>query len=156
VKTSSQRFTRSTGRAKGSPFLMVPMPVLNSEQFGNLSGHATKMLFELSRQLNGRNNGDLSAAWSNLRRRGWRSKRTVHEALHELLTSRFIVLTRQGGKHHVCSLYGVTWLPIQDCGNKHHAAVETVASNLWKTEKQVPMDTHQVPMCTPEPKKAAA
>jgi len=37
--------------------------------------------------------------------------------MQELLNADLVILTRQGGRNR-CNLYGVTWEPIDECGNK--------------------------------------
>lgn len=143
-----------TGKGARRSFLGLPHEMVNSDEFGNLSAHATKMLVELARQYKGRNNGDLSAPWSRLHRRGWKSKSTLWDALRELQGANFILQTRQGGKHRVCALYAVTWHPVDDCDGKHDRRVETVASNAWrKSKNEVAMRTSEFAMRTSEPEK---
>jgi hypothetical protein len=43
----------------------------------------------------------------------------------------WIIKTRQGGLHK-CSLYGVTWLPINDCKGKLEVASTKGATHDWK------------------------
>jgi hypothetical protein len=128
---------------------MLPHYLLDSEEFGRLTPHAVKALLDLARQYRGDNNGDLSAAWSVMSKRGWRSKSTLWAALRELVNTEFTRVSRQGNRYHVCTLYAVTWLPVNDCNGKHVLPVETKPSNAWrKTEKQVAIRTHAFGMRT--------
>ncbi len=79
------------------------------------------------------NNGDFSAAWRLMEKRGWRSRDTLGRALNELADKSFITKTRQGGKHR-CSLYGVTWKPIDECKGKLDIAATRIAGNGWRTK----------------------
>ncbi len=86
-----------------------------------LSGNAAKLLMDFACQYNGRNNGDLTNAYSVLSSRGWRSRGTIQRATKELLDARLIVQTREGrfiNPGGVCALYAVSWRPIDDCPGK--------------------------------------
>lgn len=149
---SNRRKRAPPGRRQGAPFLRLWREMTESETFGNLSPHAVKLLVEIGRQYRGNNNGDLSAPWSKLKRRGWRSKSTLWAAIKELVDSGFIVVTRLGGKHHVCTLYGITWEAIDDCKGKHDYPPEIVASHLWKRQEKSSLCVPQeFAMRTPEP-----
>ena len=119
------------GRAKCPPFVRLEKRDLNSSQWHALSPKAVKMFIYLASQYNGRNNGDISAAWSTMRERGWRSKGTLHAALAELVDTGWIRKTRQGGKNR-CSLYAVEIHPIDSCNGKHDARPTTKAPNSWR------------------------
>lgn len=79
------------------------------------AGHpARSLLYELIRQLSGRNNGHLQLASGWLKKRGWYSADVVQRAKGELLERGLIVLTRQGGLNCGPCLYAVTWLHISN------------------------------------------
>lgn len=113
--------SKNKGKADGGfwtgSYSQIPHCIQRTEKYTRLSSWAVKLLVDLLIQKNGWNNGDLSAAWSLMQHRGWRSKSTLHEATKELLEVGFIVLTRQGGRNK-CSLYGVTWDRIEKCPDK--------------------------------------
>ena len=102
-------------------FAGIPRVVMESLSYKELSGGAVKMLLELSYQYRGRNNGDLTTAWTVLKEHGWRSKDAIRRARDELLAADLIQCTRQslranpGGK---CALYALQWLPIDECPGK--------------------------------------
>jgi len=100
---------------------------------------AAHLLDNLTAQFNGTNNGDLSAAPKIMKLYGWNSQGSLHKALAELLAFGFIEQTRQGGKNQ-CSLYAVTWLPIDDCKGKLDVSPTKVPSNLWKPENAEKID----------------
>jgi hypothetical protein len=81
-----------------------------------------KLLLALAYQFNGRNNGDLTAAWSVMHEQhGFRSKGTLQRSLRALLDANLILQTRQSLFQHPnnqCSLYALTWLPIDECPGK--------------------------------------
>lgn len=97
-----------------------------------LSPRAHSLLIDIAQQLNGNNNGNLSAAPKVLAPYGrWTSRGTVDAALVELVALGFLEQTRQGGKNR-CSLYAVTWLGIDE--GPHDAGVNPVPSRLWLAE----------------------
>jgi hypothetical protein len=100
------------------------------------------LLDNFTAQLNGKNNGDLSAAPKIMKLFGWTSQGSVHSALIELLAFGFIEQTRQGGRNK-CSLYAVTWLAIDECKDKLDVKFTSVPSNLWKPENWRYLDAWQ-------------
>jgi hypothetical protein len=114
----------------GGTFLPIPTRVLESVALANLSAYANKLLLDLCSQFKYGHNGDLSAAWTLMRKRGWKSKDTLNKALKELCASGLIVLTRQGGMH-LCSLYALGWLAIDDCGGKISLRATARPLNDW-------------------------
>ena len=110
---------------------MLPHNVTNSEQFASLSAYAVKLLVDMLNQYHGKQNGDLSAAWTLMEKHGWSGNSTLRKALLELERKGFIVKTRQGGRHKA-SLYAVTWLGIDECNGKHDHVVSPVPLNYWK------------------------
>lgn len=126
---------KMTGKGADATFVRWPHFVLNSSEIADLSGSEARMLLELVRQYNGRNNGDLSATYELAKHRGWPSEATMWKALKGLQAKGWIVTTRQGGRHIGCSLYAITWLPVDECDGKHHYPAERKASHLWKRKK---------------------
>jgi hypothetical protein len=88
-------------------------------------------LMDLMQQLNGRNNGDLTAAPKVMESYGWTSRGTLDAVLVECVALGFLEQTRQGGRNR-CSLYAVTWKGIDE--GPHDAKPDLVPSNLWKPE----------------------
>ena len=142
---SERKRAKFTGRGKCQPFFQLPHYVISSPQWAALSGRAIKLLVDLGSDYNGRNNGDLSAAWTLMKRRGWRSKDTLANALAELLAARFVTVTRHGGRH-CCTLLAITWLPIHEAkGKVLEVAPNAVPSNAWR-QIEVPAP-ESVPAC---------
>ena len=109
------------GRAKNGRFAGIPHSVMESESYYLSSGNALKLLLELVKQYNGHNNGDLSAAFSVLKSRGWRSKKTLARCLNELMERELIVKTREGWFSNPggrCALFALTWRAIDECEGK--------------------------------------
>lgn len=133
----------------GGGFLPFRTDVLRSEALKNLSPYATKLLLDLASQWQLGRNGDASAAFEKvMRARGWRSKATLHKSLKELRDSGLIVMTRQGSLHE-CSLYGLGWLAIDECGGKLDMKATTRPINDWldppKLIENKPPSTPRVP-----------
>lgn len=123
---------RAKGRRESSSFIPIPHDILESEEYAQLSKNAAVLVFlDLYGQFRGSNNGDFTAAWTVMRKRGWKSKDTLYGAINEALAAGWIIKTRQGGKNK-CSLYAVTWKPIDECGGKLDMCATKVASADWK------------------------
>ncbi|MFA1262192.1 hypothetical protein ACDI97_12395 [Xanthomonas axonopodis pv. fascicularis] len=133
---SARKRERFKGRKSGGAFFRVSVEVLESPAFCGLSMKARALLLDLGAQFNGYNNGDQSAAWSVMHKRGWKSKDTLRKALLELLDAGLIEQTRQGGLHW-CSLFAFTWMGIDECGGKLDVKPNAVPSNLWR--KRMPL-----------------
>ena len=113
---------RVKGRKVSGRFVALPHCVLEHSDFASLSYNARALLLELALQYNGHNNGDLTAAWSIIGPRGWRSKTTLQKAINELLEKGFIIKTRDGWFQNPgarCNLYALTWKPIDECPKKN-------------------------------------
>jgi hypothetical protein len=107
------------GRAKGKPvytgaFLALPIAMLCCSKYRMLSTRGVKLLIDIGSQYNGKNNGDLSAAWKIMKPKGWKSEATLHKAKQELQERGFISETRKGRLPNTCSLYGITWRPLDN------------------------------------------
>jgi len=109
---------KAKSRAYIEPIAAIPKALLESEEYAALTAFEVKLLLDLAAQFNGyTNNGDLGSNWKEMRKRGWRSKETLWNALAGLLSKGFITKTRQGGKNR-CSLYAVNWREIHECKGK--------------------------------------
>ena len=98
-------------------FAMLWHDLMDLPEYIQLSHKSKNLLTELLRQYNGRNNGDFCLTLSVIKKRGWNSNDTIRSAAKELIEAELIILTRQGGRN-MCSLYGITWEPIDECKNK--------------------------------------
>lgn len=130
---NNKKRAKHKGRKSSGRFLMLRHDLLRSSEFADLSPYAVKLLVEIASHFNGKNNGDLSAAYSVLSKRGWKSSGTLAKTKKELIAKGWLITTRQGGRNR-CSLFAVSWLPVDECGNKHDHPAESIASNLWKNE----------------------
>ena len=109
----AKSFKKAPESVSGS-FSAVPHGVMDSNAFQGAGHPARSLLYELIRQLSGRNNGHLQLTSPWLKKRGWNSADVVQRAKGELLERGLIVLTRQGGMNSGPCLYGVTWLQISN------------------------------------------
>jgi hypothetical protein len=114
---------------------MLPGVVLEHTNYVRLSSKAVKLLNDLGAQYNGYNNGDLSATWSLMKERGWKSKESLQFARDELLHYDIIMLTRRGHLPKVPSLYAFTFRKIDECGGKLDVAATPQAPGTWKEAK---------------------
>lgn len=128
---------RTKGRKGSGRFGALPHSVWEHPDYYNLTGSAAKLLMDLICQYNGRNNGDLQAAYSVLNSRGWNSRETISRAVGELLRARLIVKTREGKFTNPggrCALYALSWLPINDCDNKLEVPPTTTPPRKFSLE----------------------
>ena len=122
---------RTKNRKSGSSYLGLPHYLVNHRNFQTLSPRATKLLIDIAAQYRGSNNGDLCAPMSLMRERGWRSSDQLFKARKELLDRGLIVTSRQGGLNK-CSLFALTWLPIDECQRKLDISSSITPSHLWE------------------------
>lgn len=140
------RKEKSKARWGGGTFNAFPHRVLASAKLAELSPQATKLLIDLFSQYRGNNNGDLCAAMTLMKPRGWNSKSSLDNALKELLDTGFVILTRQGGRNKP-NLYAITFYAIDDCLDKQgfskfdpHLGIKPAASprNDWLRDTPTP------------------
>jgi hypothetical protein len=131
------------GRRESGTFVALPHAVLESERWRSLSPIATKLVIDVFSQFRGYNNGDLAAPWSLMSRRGWRSKATLYKAIKQAKDAGMIIVTRQGGRK-IPTLYGVTWLAIDECGGRLDIKPTSIPPGDWKgTSVTIPIRAHQ-------------
>lgn len=137
---------KHTGRGLGPTFVMLRHDMVRSRAWHALSGNAIKLAIFLVNQYNGKNNGDFSMAKVDLLAGGWLSQTTAIRARHELEKAGFIITTRHGYRR-VCSLYAVTWLPIDECpGKRLEVASTRTALDLWKNRIVAPDSGNVAPV----------
>ena len=138
MSSRSQQMRRNKGRMMTDSFVRIPHHVVNHENFRTLSCRATKLLIDLLAQYRGYNNGDLCAPLSLMRERGWNSSDQLQKAKNEVIEKDVIIVTRQGGLNK-CSLYAVTWFPIDECNGKLDVASTAIAPVNWKNGLPSPL-----------------
>ena len=119
-------------------FVMLPHHVLGHDNFRTLSPRATKLLIDLLAQFRGYNNGDLAATLNMMQERGWNSSDQLQKAKNELIERDVIIVARQGGLNK-CSLYAVTFFPIDECKGKLDVASTRTAPVNWKNRLSSPL-----------------
>ena len=115
-----RRQRKAKGHTRGG-YSGILRVVMDHPDYQNLSGNAVKLLNELARQYRGKNNGDLTMAFSLLKDRGFKSKGTIERSRDELLDANLIIKTREGrftNPGGMCALYALTWQSIDECGGK--------------------------------------
>ena len=103
------------------PYAALPIIMLDHPDFLALSGSALKVLLFLMRQYRPGKNGDLSATFTDMKKRGIGSPSTLAKAINELIEARWIMRTRTGyftNPGGRCALYALTWHAIDECPNK--------------------------------------
>lgn len=121
MSRSNRQNTKGRKDAPGG-FAGIPRVVLGHPDYQRLAGGAVKLLLELANQYKGNNNGALSVSDSILKGRGLGAKETVKRNTLNLLKAGMIIKTREGrftNPGGYCSLYALTWLPVDECCGKN-------------------------------------
>jgi hypothetical protein len=127
---------RMKGRRTKGSFSMLTHDYFTSPEYGELSPRAVKALIDCYTQFRGNNNGDLTAAWSIMAKRGWRSKDQLEKAIDELLDRGWIVVSRQGSRG-VPTLYAVTFLGVDRCDGKLDITPNPAPLHAWKRPAKI-------------------
>lgn len=93
----------------------VYVNLLNSPAYRVIGYAAKALFFDLRERINGSNNGNVNAALSELKHKGWKAPATLSKALYELRAMGFLSVTRAGGLKlgtRVCTLYRFTDLDV--------------------------------------------
>lgn len=109
------------GRSDKGGFIAIPHKLYDTPAFASLSGAEHKILLGLIRQYRGKNNGNLSASYTQAQKWGVGSKTTLASALERLQLLGLIIRTREGvflNPGGRCALYALAWKPIDDCPGK--------------------------------------
>ena len=128
----------------GRSFSPLVHEVFQSPLYYSLSARAKALLVEFLAQYNGYNNGDFSAVYSDMKNKGWNSPTTLNEARKELLDVDLIITTRQGGKNK-CSLFGLSFLAINECGGKLDVKATEKPPDNWKKHNYILMNQSKAP-----------
>ncbi|MDB4431209.1 hypothetical protein N9137_02345 [Pseudomonadales bacterium] len=123
------------GRANTGGFQQLPKDLINHPNFFKLRHRSKALLIDLLSQYNGKNNGDLCAAMTLMKERGWTSNSSLNLALKELQYYGFIKIARQGGRN-LATLYAVTFKAVDDCGGKIDINPTRVPSFEYKATKK--------------------
>jgi hypothetical protein len=131
------RFKEAQAKREPGGFVSLPHIVLRSESFARLDAYAVKLLMDLLSQYKGDNNGDLCAAWSLMKKRGWRSKDTLDKALKALRSAEWIEIARRGGRNRA-NLYALTFYAVDECKGKLDIAATHSPKSLWRRHEPAP------------------
>jgi len=101
--------SRRKGRKIDGPFVALPLDVLKSSAYIELSHPAKALLIEVAMQFHGDDNGRMIVTRKHLRTRGWSSADVIHRAKDELLRAGFIFETVTGRRPNLASWYACTW-----------------------------------------------
>jgi len=135
--SGKNRYKNAAEKREAGGYVPMAYIVLRSLSFIRLTPYAVKLLMDLLAQYKGDNNGDFCAAWTLMKKRGWRSKATLAKAIKELLAGEWIELARQGGRHKA-SLYAVTFLAVDHCKGKLDIADTHGPKSLWRRHEPAP------------------
>ncbi len=116
-------------RKEANSFAGIPRKVIRHPDYHKLGNSAARLLLELAFQYRGKNNGDLTTAFSVLSTRGWKSRQTIDRAKRQLLDNDFIIETRSGRFTNPggrCALYALTWRSIDECQGKNLEVKSTI------------------------------
>jgi hypothetical protein len=97
--------------------IRVYVSLLNCPAYRVLGYPAKALFVDLRSLVNGTNNGNLSAALSDMKHKGWTAAATLSRALYELRAMGFLAVTRAGGLKmgtRVCQLYRFTDLEVYE------------------------------------------
>lgn len=97
-------------------YFAFPHDLLDHPDFLSMKWASQALLIHMCRLYNGFNNGDISIPLSVMQKKGW-SASTLADAKKELLRKNWLSQTRQGYKK-ICSLFALSWIPLDDCGDK--------------------------------------
>jgi hypothetical protein len=99
-----------------APHIRLDIALLNSPAYIALDACAKALLLDLRAKVNTFNNGNISAALSELKHRGWRSAVTLAKAIRQLEAVGILANTRRtiGVEHgsKLCNLYRFTDLDV--------------------------------------------
>ena len=138
---------KSKNKSTKPPFVKLPHPILKSNAYKSLGAWDRTLLIELILQYNGKNNGDLSAPYSFMKTRGFNSSGTLSNASKELEKKGLIEITKfprkTGTNFEMTKLVALTWLPIDECKDKHgnyklEVDANPIPSHKWKKHEPMP------------------
>ena len=122
--------SKITGRSEYQRHIQIPHCCLKSPNWSRLSGNAVKLFIDIYGEYYGTNNGDLCAAWTMMKPLGWRSKATLHKALHELMYYGWLEIVRHGGRRK-STLYAISFKRIDFCDGKLDVHAPQPPTRKW-------------------------
>ncbi len=118
VKANSKGMLPNGRAAKLHQFVRGLHAIYDHPDYVALTYTQRALLWDLARQFNGKNNGDLTLAPKTMKKWGW-TKDTISRNKKALIDRNWILVTgskkvRKGD----CHLYALSWLDINECGGK--------------------------------------
>lgn len=135
----NDRYKEAKEKRDSGGFLALPYSVVNGAAYLGLSAHARMLLLDLAAQYRGNNNGDLCAAFSMMKLRGWKSTHTLHAAKLDLIEAGLIAETRKGARPSKASLYALTWHALDDCRGKLDISPQAFHRGAYKLKDSRPV-----------------
>ena len=119
AKSNSQGMLPNGRRAyKSEQYFKALHAIFDHPDYLSLPFTARALLWDLSRQYNGKNNGDLSLAPKIMEKWGW-NKSTIMRHSKSLIASNWIFHAGvKKARNGFTNLYGLTWLDVNDCKGK--------------------------------------
>jgi hypothetical protein len=128
---------RSVHEALGEYFAL-PLSIVCHDNWTQLSANGCKLVVDMGKQFNGRNNGYLSASWEKMSLYGWKSRETLAIAIAEAQHYGLVERTRQGGYKRP-NFYALTWWRIHPDPDGKHGPLDCQPtarpSGLWKEKR---------------------
>jgi len=116
---------------KRGRFTGIPKIVHDSPEWATLTPTEKALLIDICSQYHGYNNGDLNAALTDLKKKGWKNQGTISKTIKQLMAKRFLIQTRRPLQRR-CALYAITWERINECKGKHILGDSLEFLNCWK------------------------
>jgi hypothetical protein len=119
AKSNSKGMLPNGRRAfKGDQYTRAFHAIFDHPNYMSMEPAARLLLWELSRQHNGHNNGDLSLAPKVMAKLGW-TKPTILRHKKALINNNWIFIAgTKKARNGWIYLYALTWLEVNECGGK--------------------------------------
>jgi len=119
AKSNSKGMLPNGRRAyKSEQYFKALYAIFDNPDYIALPHSARALLWDLSRQYNGKNNGDLSLAPNVMKKWGW-GKSTILRQKKCLIKHGWIFITgHKTARNGYVLFYGLTWLDINECDGK--------------------------------------
>jgi hypothetical protein len=131
-----KRKPNNNERTEKGGFIRLPHTVVRSYTYSSLSAYGVKLLVDIANQFNGKNNGDMSVAYSVMKFKGWHSPSTLNNAIKELLAIGLIEVSRKGGRNK-CSLYALTFHAVDESEGKLNIKATQRPKSLWRKNEPI-------------------
>ncbi|GAA6183770.1 hypothetical protein [Aliiglaciecola sp. NS0011-25] len=109
----------ANGRGKNTQqYFKAVHAIFDHPDYVSMNATPKALLWDLTRQFNGKNNGDLTLAPKTMEKWGWK-KDTLQRHRNTLIDHGWIIITgckkvRKGN----CYLYALSWLEVNECNGK--------------------------------------